>query len=1056
MISIFLLLLSTESVRAQSSIAAAELRGTITDPSGAVVATAEVRINNKDTGLTRTVETNDRGEYVFLSVPPGTYRVRIDMLGFAPELRNDIQLTVGQTMLLDFSLQLRPSAEIVNVTTEIPLLDSEHTQQSNTVDEKYVRNLPIDRRDYLTFSLLLPGTLDSKGMADNSDFRVVQTQDSGLSFYGSNGRGNSITVDGAEANNAVGGVRPTLGQEAVQEFEINRSNYSAELGGASGAVINIVSKSGTNQAHGSVFGFFRNQAMDAADPFAIVLVDDRAQRVKPGSTRQQYGATLGGPLKTDRTFLFGSLERLNRNESSAVTVLTDIGIFQPTPTQQALIDSLTSNPSSSPIACLGPLAGAAVSALAPKDCAGMLRSLLTSKTSTVDLFKTNSGVLPFTTDSNAFSIRADHRVTSATQLLLRYNYTKLKEGNPSTHALVGFSRSNHQELLDSTTVAAITHVFSPNAINETRIQWNYRDNFVLPNDTFGPEISIPGYGFFGRDYALPSYWWERRYEAATNFTFAKGAHRIKSGVNLLLRATKTDSLVFFGGRLSFGALPGALVSPLLQDNITALQAFDIGIPGFFQFAEGNARIGSTDPDLALYLQDTWNIGSITLDYGLRYEYDHRRPPLPTRHDNFAPRFGFSWRPRKSQTTVVRGGYGIFYSPIYYQIDWVVSALNEINGYRQIAQVLTTLNPSNPLAINGPVNIYRTLLSQGVIGIPSSGRGIGVADLSQFGISFAHTGPRSPLTVLFKADPNYRNSYSQQASFGIDHEFRPGTKVSVNYVFASTLHIPRSRDLNILPRPIGPLGIPDWTAATGCTGAGILQCFQDPLLFQNNVYESTARAFYHGITLEMQHQLGRNLRLEANYTLSKAIDEVTDFNSDFQPNDQTCLRCERALSGFDQRHKVVVYGYIQNPLENSSSLAGKVMGGIALTPIFRANSSRPFNLLAGIDVNGDRHSTTDRPPFAGRNTGIGPNFWTVDMRLTRELPLKSEKRKLELIFESFNLFNRLNFASVNNTVGPSFAPPFRVEARRDRNPSEPLGFTSAYDPRRIQLGARVSF
>jgi hypothetical protein len=169
--------------------------------------------------------------------------------------------------------------------------------------------------------------------------------------------------------------------------------------------------------------------------------------------------------------------------------------------------------------------------------------------------------------------------------------------------------------------------------------------------------------------------------------------------------------------------------------------------------------------------------------------------------------------------------------------------------------------------------------------------------------------------------------------------------------------------------------------------------------------------------------------------------VVDFNSDFQANDQLNLRAERALSSFDQRHKVVAFASIESP------------GKLTVTPIFRANSGRPFNLIVGSDVNEDFHATTDRPPFAGRNTGKGPGFWTVDLRLTRPVSI-GDSARIEFIAEAFNLFNRLNFRSVNNTVG-LIAPPFDLKGRRDVSPSEPLGFTSAFDPRQIQLGARLT-
>jgi hypothetical protein len=1048
---------TTDLGLAQAGGATAQIRGQIVDPSGAVVMGATVTATNAEKGTARTATSDDQG-YRLMSLPPGSYQLKVEASGFAVLTQDDVQVTVGQTLDKDFALQIGEATETLNVTTEAPVIETERTQQSNTVNEQYIRNLPIDRRDYLTFALLAPGVVDSNALADNADFRVAQTPQSGISFYGSNGRGNSVTVDGAEANDLAGGVRSTLSQEVVQEFQINRSNYTAELGGASGGVINIVSKSGGNSAHGSLFGFFRHQKLDAADPFAIVLDEstNTAGRIKPDANRQQYGGTIGFPILKGKTFFFGGYEGLRRRESSAVPLLTDLNIFQPTAAQTAIINTLAANTGAAPIPCLtgGP-------AVAPAACATALRAALTAEPSTQALFRANSGIFPFTTDSNAFSLRLDHNPAESDSFFLRYNFTKSDEGNQSTRALIGFSRSNNVEVLDSNIVGGWTHIFNPNLINETRLQWNYRKFFVLPNDPNGPELNVTGFGFFNRDIFLPSRVIERRYEAADNLTYVRGTHRLKFGASVLVHNGSFDSQTFFGGRFGFGVLPGALVSPqLATTTINQLQSLDLGLPISYNQGFGDPIVKATLPFYAFYAQDTWNMRpNLTLNYGLRYELDKRLDPLPTYKKNFGPRVGFSWDPFNDKKTSVRGGYGIFYSPIYFQIDYVVQALNEIDGFRQIPQVLTTFNAANPFAPDGPVNIFNTLRQQGVIGIPTTQRTITPADLTQFGITVSQTGPRNPLTVLFRADPTYRNPNAQQASLAFERELSPGLSVSASYIWVLTQHITRARDINLLPRPIFPAsGIREWTARSGCTGAGSINCFRNPLLFQEILYESSASAVYNGGIFEISKRFGRNFALAGNYTFSKAIDEVTDYNSDFRSNDQTETKLERALSAFDQRHKLVIYAIVQSPYTTTSGQGAfkNIFADFSLTPILRANSGRPFNLLTGSDINGDRSTNGDRPIFAGRNTGRGPSFSTFDLRLARRIGLGSEERHLELTFEAFNLFNRLNFASVNNTVGPDFAAPFNVMGRRDRSPSEPLGFTSAFDPRRIQLGARFRF
>ncbi|MGI8991586.1 MAG: TonB-dependent receptor [Bryobacteraceae bacterium] len=1009
----------------------ATLDGVATDATDAAIPGVKVTLTSNDTGIARASTTDERGEYRFLLVPPGIYNLQAEKTGFGVQLTKNLELTVGQTAVLNLKLNVGASAQAIEVNTDVTAIETERATQSDTITQREVRNLPINRRDYLSFALLAPGVSDSKALADSNNFRVRQTPDSGLSFYGSNGRGNTVNVDGGESNDSGGGVRPTVGQDTVQEFQINRSNYSAEYSSSRGGVINIVTKSGGNRFHGSTFGFFRDRILDAADPFAITLQGTRAVRVKPDSNRQQFGATLGGPIVKDKTFFFMGYEQLRRRESNAVPLLTDLSIFQPTAAQQTILAGL------------------------PAAAAGQLRAVLTSPQSTVDMFQRNSGVFPFRTDQYQGLIRVDHRVSDRDQLSFRYNITQSFDTNPNLSGLTGYSRGYVQENFDSTALGSWTHTFSPTLINEVRAQFNYNNPITSSIDPFGPALEIAGYGAFNRDRFLPSNVTTRRTELSDTVTFSKGAHNFKIGGYELIRQDHSDSATFFSGRFTFGALPGALVSPALAStSINALQAFNLGLAQSYQQGFGNPVVKATYPLFAGFVQDTWKVRpGLTFDLGVRYEVDVRKPPLPTNKHDVAPRAGFAWSPFADKKTTVRGGYGLFYSAIDFQIDYVVNALNEINGYRQIAQVLTTLNAANPLAVNGPINIFQKLRGEGIIGVPTPMRPILASDLRQFGINISQTGPRPPLTVLFHNSADYQNPYSQQASFSIEHEFASTFSTSVSYIFVRGAHLTTSHDDNLLPAPINPAkGIPDWgVTPDNPTGT---KYFKNPLLFQDNVYESTANSFYHGFIFEANKRFGRNVNFSGNYTFSKAIDETTDYNSDFQPNNQLCRRCERALSSFDQRHKVVVFALLQTGRGTTDTQFRRLVSGFVFTPIFRYNSPRPFNLLAGTEVNNDRHNTTDRPPFAGRNTGIGPSYYSFDMRLSRRFSL-GETRSLEFLAEGFNVLNHLNYSSVNNVVGV-ISGPFNLHGRADRGPNDPLGFTAAFDPRRIQLGVRFAF
>lgn len=311
------------------------LSGTITDPSGALVPKGTVTALESTRGVKLVVSVDANGQYRFGNLPPGTYDVTAQIAGFASLVQKGVVITVGQAANLDFHLQVATTSSVVEVSAAPPVVETERGSQANTITQNYIEDLPIDRRDYLNFTLLLPGVSDSTRLADDQDFRVKQTPQSGLSFYGSNGRGNSVTVDGGETQDDAGGVRLTVSQDAVQEFQVNRSNYAADLGGASGASVNIVTKSGSNALHGSAYSYFRNSVMDARDPFAFsqalapgavfdpTAPDSEGSPVKNSLARYQFGGDVGFPIHKDKTFAFLAFEGLRQNSQNAVPLLTN-------------------------------------------------------------------------------------------------------------------------------------------------------------------------------------------------------------------------------------------------------------------------------------------------------------------------------------------------------------------------------------------------------------------------------------------------------------------------------------------------------------------------------------------------------------------------------------------------------------------------------------------------------------------------------------------------------------------------------------------------------------
>jgi hypothetical protein len=1103
------LLVVANIAHAQGVGASGDIKGTVTDPQGAVVTNATVETVDVAKGTKRSAPTDSSGNYQVTGLLPAVYTLSVSHSGFTTEIMKNVVVNVGQTTVLDFHLKVSSVAESVEVTTEPPIVEVDRSHQSNTINSQLIQDLPINRRDYLTFTLLAPGVTDSTRLAGDQDFRVKQTPQSGLSFYGSNGRGNSVTVDGGEANDDSGGVRLTMSQDAVQEFQINRSNYSAELGGASGAAINIVSKSGTNDLHGSVYGFFRNDVFDARNPFAVTQALQPNQLFNPANpdsvgtptkdelARQQFGATVGFPIAKDKTFVFASFEALRQNAQNAVPLLTNTNVFRPNGGQRNIFAGLLNQPNS-PVPCL-----TGQPALPSATCAGILNNILTINPASsprnaflVQQFENNGGVFAYQTRQYQLSARLDHTFNDKNQAYLRYSFAHDLDSNPDVQSLTGFSRGSSVHAYDNTAQVAWFHQFSARTQNEARAQWNYSNFNVVPNEPAEPGLDIPGFANLGTNIFLPSFTIMRRYEFADNFTMIRGKHTLKFGGFELYRGNHTESHTFFPGRFVFGNLPGGILSPCLQvpaacatsggsslltafpQTLNSIQSTSLGLPQFYQQGFDNPIYNYPRPWTAMYAQDSWAIApNFTLNFGLRYELDTQYGKLNSDKDNFAPRASFAWDPFKDHKTVIRAGYGIFYSPIYGQIADVVQTLGIVNGFRPIAQVFVPLTgaPGNPALTSAA--IFQTLFAQGKIACttpaPGNAACITPADLTQFGINITHTGPIPPLTVLFSGQPDYQNPYSQQAEFGIEREITPGFSVAVSGIYVHTLRLPVAIDTNNLP------GAPfqNATLANGSVvsfrnwgapqcGANPLSCFANPLLLQNDVYSSQGSSIYEGAILEIKKRFSDHVSIMGNYTWSKAFDTATDFNSDFGPADQTNLAAERALSTFDQRHKVVVAAILDSPWKGGkdADVGHKIFSGIQLAPIIRYNSGHPFNLLAGTNVNNDRHSTNDRPIGAARNTGQGPDFFDVDMRLTKAIRV-NEKSSIQFMVEGFNLFNRTNFGSVNNVVGPNFALPqsaggggfttFNVSGS-NTGPSQPLGFTSALPRRQLQFGARLTF
>jgi len=1072
---------------AQASSSTAEVRGQVTDANGAVISNAKLTLTDVGKGTSRQGVSDAEGNYIFLGLLPSSYDLKVEAQGFGATTTR-LEVTVGQQANIPIKLSAGKVEIQVDVVAGAEVVETNRTEQSSTVDAKQISNLPINRRNFLDYALLTPGVVDADNIADSSDFRVAQTPQSGLSFGGNNGRGNMVQVDGAETLGASGGVQATVSQEAVQEFQVVRNSYSAELGGAAGGVVNIVSKSGGNNFHGGAFGLFRDKAFDARNAF-----DFNPNGQSPFS-RQQYGGSFGGPLRQDKTFFFTAVERFSQERTSFVNLLGDPNMFQQSASQTPLFNFLKGNASTSPLAD------------------ALLTTTPQNAPRTIQLFTNASGQFPFDESQTQFSARLDHNFSERSSGYLRFNVTDGNFENQAAGALTAVSRGRQVSVFNGGVVGSHNYQFSPTAFNELKLQYSYTRAGFFTNDPFGPEINIEGSGNFGRDIFLPSENIERHYDIYDNFSKIFGNHSLKFGGSMFFNRITTTSETFFGGRFNFGqALPisillspaaapdaralagqvnaailagpnapgkttacpsgdcigtrpgpngtilvGNLVADALETTLlSAVQSFNFNLPIVYQQGFGDASANSWTGRYGLYFQDAWKLRSnFTLNYGLRYSIHDEPFFIPTYKRDFQPRVGFSWDPRGDGKTAIRGGAGIYIGFLNNAVANVTTELSGMGDPDNINIVLATA--TSPQGLPTSFAVYQSLLARGVLGQ----RAITLADVAVAPLNI-NPRPGAPLEVRFRLGPNYRNPTTYQTSLGVQRDLGAGLSLELNYLFVRGLHIARNRDINQIGRTgainaLNPDAGPAFTRARDFTVAG---------RFQDNIYETTANSFYHGFTAQVQKRFARNFSLNAHYTLSKAIDEVTDFNSDFSAQNPLGVGLDRALSSFDQRHRFVASGVIQSPFANP------IARDWLLAPIVVAQSGRPFNLLLGFDANGDGRSQSDRPGQAGRNTGKGDAFYSFDLRLARRFFAK-ESRYLEVTVEGFNLFNRTNFQGINNVIGGACVDTnalpvpctagatrltnFDLRGRDDQKPTRPLGFTSASDPRQLQFGARFSF
>jgi hypothetical protein len=658
---------------AQGGASTGDLHIVVKDPKGSLVPNANVTVSNVAKGLERNATGDGQGGYTATSLPPGTYIVTVEAAGFGKVENTGVIITVGGLVELPVNLSISAGKEVVEVSAQEDLIETSRTSTTDTIGQRRIDNLPINGRNYINFTLT-----DSQVVRDNAP-NTGAAPTSGLNMSGQRARSNLVNVDGADAtDNSVNGVRSTVSQEAVQEFQIITNNYAAEYGRAAGGVVNIITRSGSNDFHGDVYGYLRNRNFQAVNPFSTVP--------NPAYTRVQAGAAFGGALKKDKTFYYFSYEVTRRHETGFSSIgqnnfgLTPVDVsalfgapaglvnLQLTPAQAAFFG----NPAVLQTAATNPLylgevqqyavlagasSGQGVQGVWPS---GLVSAITGGALSTWAGFPTSCappgpcfpvpasyqtlasqmGNFPVFEGTSLYSLRLDHNISTANRLMLRVNVSPSTvngievSGQDQPFGQNAYSRTSQQTYRDIAGTVQDTWAIGNTKINEFRFQYarrglSYFYNTQIPGGS-DPAVNIPGFAYFGREPYSYIQRIETRYQFTDNFSWTIGRHNTKFGADFNYLPLTATFTVNYGGVYDFGSFaastlgfanpaPGALPDfPVLSP----VQAYGAGLPGDFIQGLGSPSDKFTNFPIGAFWQDSWRVSpKFTLNYGVRYDVE---------------------------------------------------------------------------------------------------------------------------------------------------------------------------------------------------------------------------------------------------------------------------------------------------------------------------------------------------------------------------------------------------------------------------------------------------
>ncbi len=963
---LFLMFGFVSSMRAQSGDVGA-LEGIVTDPSAAAVPGTILQATDKERGAVFTTTSNADGLFRFPALPVGLYELSTEHPGFANWIEKNIKITVGSLVNVNVMVRLAGTSESVVVLDPASSIETSRSQISSTVDERPVSSLPVNGRNYLDFVLLTPGvTRGSRGFD--------------LSFAGQR-KMNLLRVDGADNDNTY--FTEVLGQSgsglapyqfsiaAVQEFQVNTNSYSAELGRAAGGIINVVTKSGTNEFHGSAFWYYRDKSVNAND-----LVNKINGLPKPPFHFNQFGGTLGGPLIKNRLFFFLNYDG-QRSKAQNLVLLNLPGGFSlsPDPTvaayQQRAIDYLQVRASP------------------------WLRSF----------------------EQDVVFARIDLRVAPAHLLSGRWNRQRFTGGNlENSGQQNSFEHTGASLSSTDTVVLSLSSSLSPSLANSLLFAYvrSHEPGFA---SSLNPEANIFQAGLLvltiGRNPVSPREQDIDRLQFSDTFSVLCGRHAVKFGADVLPNWIAAFSAGNFSGSFRFPSLESfgrslSAAPPALPDLRRYVQTFSgdgsHGIMGHPNFV-----------DYAGFVQDEWRIHPrFTLNLGLRYDLQVIRKPtvrnpsavlatagldtsnLRTDANNIAPRLGLAWAPLRNNRLVLRAGYGFFYARTPSIMTQRAYLQNGITS-----QTATFSGTSNAFLIPNYPNSF-----------------CGAPDPS--GLPPNCPPPPAGDQILEFFAPSYTQPYTQQGSFGLETEFAKDWILSASYLIVKGTHLQRVRDVN--------LGTPETQSFIGIAQTSKVLTYDRftrprPIAGFDRILlmESAASSAYHALVVQAARHFSHDFWISGAYTFSKTIDDNPEpIAVNPGPSDNLLLsdasnpRSDRGPGVNDQRHRLVLSGiWLLSGRNLRSRPTSTILGGWELSGVLAAQTGLPYSSLVNSDLNNDGNSNNDRTPGLGRNTFHLPVTISLDPRITKNISL-TESLRLQFLAEAFNVFNHGNVVAVHTT------------------------------------------